>query len=283
MESYTIKKFLEKNISEVVGASFFIFLIFLGYFTMVKKNITVVSEPRYLPVILQSAESLKIGSAVTLLGVPVGIIGSLHYVLLDLEGQPVLIDRKNRKFIKPDQKLRAVQGQYVVAVLDITRNVEVYNNYSIVTQYPSLFSVKTVDIRPGRKQDAEDPMNVRYLSLQEVLNLRTKKEMPQVLPGEVVLHAENFGDPLFLLTEIIHENQKQIRTIVSNMAEITDKLNRGDGNLAMLINKRGLEREALDVLIQASVLSHELEEGYESYRETNSLIETFKTLFGIIF
>jgi len=273
--------FFHKYTSEAVGAAFFIIMISVAYFTMIKKNVTAVSEPVYMPVILESAESLKIGSNVTLLGVPIGIIGSLHYVILDRRGQAVVIERR-KKITKREKPVSMVRGQFVIAVLDLTRDVEIYPNYTIVTQYPSLFSVKTVDIRPGQKLAKDVFLNVRYLRQEEVVALRTKQEIPHFVREDVVLQAENFGDPLFLLSEIIAENQVQIRRITHNFALLTDKLNSGRGNIALLLNQRGLERDAVDLLLQTSVLAEELGEGLEAFRETNSMIDSFKTLFFLL-
>jgi len=273
--------FFHKYTSEAVGAAFFIIMISVAYFTMIKKNVTAVTEPVYMPVILESAESLKIGSNVTLLGVPIGIIGSLHYVILDRRGQAVVIERR-KKITKREKPVSMVRGQFVIAVLDLTRDVEIYPNYTIVTQYPSLFSVKTVDIRPGQKLAKDVFLNVRYLRQEEVVALRTKQEIPHFVREDVVLQAENFGDPLFLLSEIIAENQVQIRRITHNFALLTDKLNSGRGNIALLLNQRGLERDAVDLLLQTSVLAEELGEGLEAFRETNSMIDSFKTLFFLL-
>ena len=273
--------FFHKYTSEAVGAAFFIIMISVAYFTMIKKNVTAVTEPVYMPVILESAESLKIGSNVTLLGVPIGIIGSLHYVILDRRGQAVVIERR-KKITKREKPVSMVRGQFVIAVLDLTRDVEIYPNYTIVTQYPSLFSVKTVDIRPGQKLAKDVFLNVRYLRQEEVIALRTKQEIPHFVREDVVLQAENFGDPLFLLSEIIAENQVQIRRITQNFALLTDKLNSGRGNIALLLNQRGLERDAVDLLLQTSVLAEELGEGLEAFRETNSMIDSFKTLFFLL-
>ena len=273
---------IQKNINSIVGAVFFSSMILIGYLTIVKKNITEVKEPLYIPVILESAESLKIGTNVTLLGVPIGILGSLHYILLDVRGKAVVLDKNRSGLLKRNRPLGMVRGQFVVAVLDLTGDVRMYPDYSIVTQYPSLFSLKTIDIRPGKKHKGENLLKIKFLSKEEVFNLRTKQKIPHFGREDVVLHAENFGDPLFLLTEIISENQTQILRITQNLAEITDKINKGKGNLSALLNKRGLERDAVELLIQVSVLAEELGEGLEAYRETNSLIDSLKTLFFIL-
>jgi ABC-type transporter Mla subunit MlaD len=270
---------IEKNLQEFVGAVFFIALFSIGYFTIVKKNIIEVKEPRYMPVILESAESLKIGSTVTLLGVPIGIIGSLHYILIDLQGNPVAME--TNKFIRRNKPIGSVQGQFVIAILDLTRDAEMYSNYSIVTQYPTIFTVKTIDIRPGKKRDGEEKLRIKLLTKNEVMAFRTEQKIPVFTKEDVVLHADNFGDPLFLITEIIGENRFQIRRIIRNLTDITDKINTGNGNLSALLNRKGLEKDSVKLLQEISILSQELGDGLEAYRETGSLIDTLKILLTI--
>ena len=273
---------INKNSDNVVGTIFFIILILLGYFTMIRKNISEVKEPIYMPVILRSAESLKIGSTVTLLGVPIGIVGSLHYIMVDVQGKPVIMQSNGYRLLRKEKPLKMVRGQFVVALLNLNRNIEMYSNYSIVTQYPTIFTVKTIDLRPGRKIDGEDKLNLKFLSSKEAIELQTKQKMPHFSRGDVLLQAENFGDPLFLLTEIIEENQLQVRRITRNFAEITDKMNRGNRNLSALLNQKGLERDAVETLLQLSILSQELGEGLDAYRESNSLIDSLKTIFFLL-
>lgn len=264
----------------LIGLLFFTGMTYAGYATMIKKNIGSVKEPVYLPVLLETAESLKVGSTVTVLGVPKGILGSLHYILIDEKGKPVIIRRKKR-LILPEKELDAIQGQFVFAVLDLTEPVDFYSNYDIVTQYPALFSAKTVDIRPGKKTEDSSKISPFYLSRKEVAAFRTGREGPSIAKDDL-LHAHNFGDPLFLITEIIGENRKDIRRITRNMAVITGKMSRGDGTVAAVLNKKELDEGSKKTLKAAAGLLTEVGDGLESFRETNSMIDFAKTFLTIL-
>ena len=271
---------LEKNLPMWLGVLFFTCMIYLGYATMIKKNIGRVNEPVYLPVLLETAESLKVGSTVTLLGVPVGILGSLHYILIDADGKPYIIKRRNKLFL-PEKEHDVIKGQFVIAILDLTKPVELYSDYEIVTQYPALFSLKTVDIRPGKKSANTRPISVQYIGLRDVLNFRNNDKLPTV-DTIFLARARNFGDPLFLLTEIIGENRKDVRRIVRNIADITWKMNAGGGTFSSVLNKRELDADSRKALASTAVLVKELDKGLESYRESNGLIRFAKSFLGIL-
>jgi hypothetical protein len=256
---------LKKNISIAAGLAFFVSMGGIGYLTIVRENIRAVRKPVYLPVILSTADHMKIGSAVNVLGVPYGIIGSLHYVLIDQNGEHHLPDRI------PEAKRYLIRGQYVLAVLDLIDDIELYDNYRIFTRYPAIVSEKVVEINPGRKLDGEAFDALKY-STAETIRLRTEGIVPPE-GGAVMATALNFDDPLYTIASVVRENRKAIRMISSSLENITDKINRNGGTIARIVNDPILLRRADDLLNGTGELVGDGRDALEALRETRQPID----------
>jgi len=267
-----MKRLAFKQFNSLVGIAFFAVMGFVGYFTIIKKNVKEVKRATYLPVILATADHLHAGSPVTILGVPAGFIGSLHYVIIDETGN----------HFEPKEKydIHDIQGQYVLAVLDLFDAVEIHENYKITTYYPTIASEKRVDIDPGMRRP-EETFSPRFYSSGEILSLRSDRKIP---PGEskTILHATNSDDPLYLLSSLIRENRSPVRRITFSLAEISEKINRGRGTLGALVNNPELYKKGGHVLLAAKPILVDARDALESYRETTQTIDLLKTLWSIL-
>ncbi|EMO28060.1 hypothetical protein LEP1GSC170_4721, partial [Leptospira interrogans serovar Bataviae str. HAI135] len=65
-------------------------------------------------------------------------------------------------------------------------------------------------------------------------------------------------DPLVSLSELISENRGDIRKTFSNIADITTKINTGDGSLGRLINNDDVHKNVNTVLTDAQIVLREL-------------------------
>ena len=74
-------------------------------------------------------------------------------------------------------------------------------------------------------------------------------------------------DPLVSLSELIAENRSDIRKTISNVADISGKINSGKGTLGRLINQDDIHSNVNTTLTDAQIVLRELREGLEDTRE----------------
>ena len=263
----------------LVGVLFFSALSVLGYFTIISESGPFARAGRQLVIFFDNAEGIKVGSRVTVLGVPLGKVVSIDLIDVDANNQPLL-----------NQPERIV-GQRVAITVDLRNPVVFYKNYSIDLKNESLLAGKVVSIDPGRanQKDSNEmlpPLPVLMVSYKLLLEndisaLQYHLQMRR--SGAIVdLQGASAGDPLGGLSELISENREDVRRTINNIAEITAKINYGEGTLGLLDNEDELHRNANTLVTDAQIVVRELRESMEDTREqapVNSFIRAALTAF----
>ncbi|MCB1166662.1 MAG: hypothetical protein KDK33_10930, partial [Leptospiraceae bacterium] len=119
----------------------------------------------------------------------------------------------------------------------------------------------------------------------EVLFFRKTGNLPGgQRPREALVSAVNYDDPITIVADVIHENRGNIRRIIRNLAEVTDKINQPNGGtLSLLLNDPVLVdrlntslRDLIVVVREGDLLSEDLRESQAPI----SFLETY--LFTIL-
>lgn len=258
----------------VSGTIFWILVIILMSFTILMPAEKDRNLQYYFPVVLPSAEGIKIGSRVEILGVDQGYVNYLRFCPLDADGR-IISDKSNE---------RASEDQIVVAVLNMRHRPSLYSDYMIRTKYPAIISDKIIDIRPGSKEKGS-PIDPILWNSNEVLFFRKTGNLPGgQRPREALVSAVNYDDPITIVADVIHENRGNIRRIIRNLAEVTDKINQPNGGtLSLLLNDPVLVdrlntslRDLIVVVREGDLLSEDLRESQAPI----SFLETY--LFTIL-
>lgn len=229
-----------------VGLGFFGFMGFVGNITIVHQKENKMRTPVYYPLRLETAEGLKAGARVQILGVPAGAVDSLYYLDPESSGDGA-----------------------VIALLAITEPVSFYPDYRIITRYPTALAAKEVEVNPGTARGGALPIGPRFLDSKEVVTLKRTGVMPE----GTMLQAANFDDPLYQVAVVLTENRKPLRRITRNIQEITTKINEGNGTLAALLNRSDLAAGTNNILKSGIILIQEIREGVEDTRESRTAID----------
>lgn len=282
-----LEKIWEKYGGLLVGMAFFNFMSFMFTFTIILGKVEWGGEVVHLPVQLTSAEGMRTGVPVFMHGVEVGSVGSLYYVTLDGAGRP-----------RPWNVAKSVRshGQTVIAILNLTRDLPYYPNYEVVTRYQTILSEKVVEVLPGNavgempygktrapeygsEAVAFPPLNVMKFSMAELQRFHLYGELPA--GDREMLAASNYDDPLYLIASVIVENRRPLKEITGNLRDITEKLNQGNRNIALLVNQARLMDGTNGFLRDVIVLTQEAREGLEDTRESRASIEFLEALLAL--
>ncbi len=139
-----IMKFWRERRPALLGLFFYVVLGITFYKTAFEAKTREFPERHYLPVKLKSAENLKVNASVYVNGVYSGRVDSLYFFTLDKEGRPIPSSVDVR-----DLGSDETSGQFVMAVLLLTKKPDLYPGYKIFTLYQTILSEKSVEIRTG--------------------------------------------------------------------------------------------------------------------------------------
>jgi hypothetical protein len=213
----------------------------------------------YFPVVLRSAEGIKVGSRVEVLGVDQGYVNHLRYTTLDSQ---------NRIIRRDESEDRPSANQVVIAVLNMRTEPVLYSNYRIYTRYPAIISDKIIDIRPGNAERGE-AREVLLWNSREMLFYRQTGNLPGGNhPVDTLARASNYDDPITVVADVLSDNRGDIRRIIKNIADATEKINNpGGGTLSMILNDAELIdrtnatlRDTIVLLREGHLLAEDLRE-----------------------
>jgi phospholipid/cholesterol/gamma-HCH transport system substrate-binding protein len=111
----------------------------------------------------------------------------------------------------------------VIVSLRMYRFFVMYENYKIVLKNQSALGGRIITINPG--------------------NAEADGKLFEVVKTVMNLHGRTLGDPLAKITEVIDENRDNIKIALSNIREFSEKINKGEGTIAKLVNKDTLHEE----------------------------------------
>ncbi|PJZ68411.1 ABC transporter substrate-binding protein [Leptospira perolatii] len=227
----------------MVGAIFSAALVVIGYFTVVTEGGPIQRRGEFLKINFKNSEGIKVGNKVTVQGVPFGYVSSIRLIQIDDEGN-----------VMPEGEV-GVATRVEVSIL-LKEKIKLYENYDITIRNESLLAGRVISIDPG----SMEPPPESKLEVGKVYQ-PVNYEAGASLKGRVL------QDPLVSLSELIAENRGDIRRTFSNIADITTKVNTGDGTLGRLINRDDLHTNINTVLTDAQIVIRELREGLEDTRE----------------
>jgi phospholipid/cholesterol/gamma-HCH transport system substrate-binding protein len=233
----------------LVGILFFGAMSVVGYFTIVTDGGPLKKEAYSMKIYFPNGEGIKIGNKVTVQGVPYGYVSRINLVQVDIDGNVL---SKGEEGI----------GTRVEVTITIPANIKMYENYEIKIKNESLLSGRVISIDPGTSLEKDPKTN-------EILPNAKKNREVNLSSSDNTnrLKGKTNDDPLVSLSELIAENRNDIRKTISNIADISGKINTGKGTLGRLINQDDIHSNVNTTLTDAQIVLRELREGLEDTRE----------------
>jgi phospholipid/cholesterol/gamma-HCH transport system substrate-binding protein len=248
----------------IVGILFIFSLSLVGYFTIISESGPFAKKGKQIVIYFDHAEGIKLGSKVTVLGVPAGTVVDMDLVSVDENNIPV-----------PDSSPKRVK-QRVALVVELKKDIVFYDNYTISLKNESILSGKVVAIDPGNSEPVKGiypkRLDIKWYNASDLENLgrsAIKLNINDIQQGKtkVILSGINAGDPIAGLSELISENRENVKKTIHNIAEITDKINQGKGTIGQLINDSKLHDNANTLVSDAKIVVREMRESLEDTRE----------------
>ncbi|MDX1958819.1 MAG: MlaD family protein [Leptospiraceae bacterium] len=228
-----------------VGVLFFGALSVVAYFTILTEGGPLKKELHTMKIYFPNSEGIKLGSKVTVQGVPFGYVSKVELVQMD-ESEKVLTDG-------------TLGAKTAVEITVVIKNpIKLYENYSMKIRNESLLSGRVIAIDPGSSSPTKEDAKKGILSSVKSID---------PTDGKIKIKGKTSDDPLVSLSELIAENRSDIRKTISNISEITGKINSGNGTLGKLINNDEVHANVNTTLTDAQIVLRELREGLEDTRE----------------
>ena len=279
-----MSRFIQNSSRPVAGLLFFIVMGLIANFTIIQGQSYELTRAVHIPVLLETAEGLRVGAPVLVKGVEMGVLSQMDYIQLDESGFPLpwATDPNTAKIYRDHHSRipgrtdpnRKVYGQKVLAILDLKEHVPIYPDFKIVTRYTSLISQKIVEILPGRLRPGQDPRwNPLILRYQTLQKYRQTGELPRNGKKPTLLTSNNFDDPIYLLAGVINENRRPIHKITSDLRDISGRIDTGKGTVSLLLTDDKLVRGTNDILKLVRILIQDGRTLVEANRETRGEVD----------
>ncbi|MCB1319583.1 MAG: hypothetical protein KDK34_05000 [Leptospiraceae bacterium] len=314
--------FIKKHIHPITGLLFFVGLGLIGYYTIIDTQEFDDEGTVRIPVRLLTAEGMRPGTKIFVQGVQMGAVGALYYMTLDERGWPrswseentrshgqtviaILYLKRGFQFYPNYRIITRYQTVLSAKVIEIEPGNAVP---TFMRRHDKLEAKRARGITPtqlnlipgvsGRIQySAEErallrareqgepyllrPLNHISLSMEEELHFRRTGDLPHG-PERELLAASNFNDPIFMIASVINENRTPIHQITSNLKDITQKLNQGNGAVAGLLNRPDVYAGSNEFMKDVIILTQELREGSEDLRETRAAVDFLDAMLVLI-
>lgn len=185
-------------------------------------------------------DGIQEGTEVTVKGIYAGYILSIDVV----PANTVL----DRKFLDPAKETA------IELTLAMKQPITLWDNYQIRFKSKTIFSSRIIDIDPGSYgEDSERQFEPVYLA---------DSILPSAFPS--ARYIDNFFDAT---NTMITENRSDIRSIVANSKDITEKLRNDQGTLPRLIQLDDTYLELERTILAMSILQKEGRRYVESTRK----------------
>ncbi|MSM41364.1 MAG: MCE family protein [Geobacter sp.] len=218
-----------------VGVFFVISLIILGALLEVGEKWNPFEKKIRFKTYLSSVTGLKLGDQVRLAGVDVGRIKEINVKDQNVE---IIFDVKPGTRVKTDS----------VASLRLT-NLLGGQFLSI-----SLGSPGAPLMEPGGTLQGKDSANIDVI----VDNISDLSKDAKVLIKEL---NKNQNEVMHKISAILDDNRGNLRDSIANLQSITEKFDRGEGSLAMLLNDKALYNNANDAVISIRNVAGKIDKG----------------------
>jgi len=218
-----------------VGVFFVISLIILGTLLEVGEKWNPFEKKVRFKTYLSNVTGLKIGDQVRLAGVDVGRIKEINVKDQNVE---IIFDVKPGTRVKTDS----------VASLRLT-NLLGGQFLSI-----SLGSPGAPLMEPGGTLQGKDSANIDVI----VENISDLSRDAKVFIKEL---NKNQNEVMHKISAILDDNRDNLRDSIANLQSISEKFDRGEGSLAMLLNDKALYNNANDAVISIRSVAGKIDKG----------------------
>ena len=279
---------VKSNSKESVGFIFFMIMLLIANYTIIAKKSFSGRIAIQVPVLLGTAEGLSKGAFVYCHGVKIGYLASLTPIKLDAKSYPISFKDKKR----------LSYGQGIIAILNLDRNLIFYPNYRVITKNRTVLADKIIEILPGDSQGWDKKLlpGVPFLwpdgTPQDKAVVIRKMEYKEVITftktgylekKDHLLRCSNYDDPLYLFSSILAENRQNVKYIFQDLRKITGNINNGKGTIGALINKPSIEKGINKFLEEFIYFLHDIRDGAEALRETDSAIRIITVSTALVF
>lgn len=232
-----------------VGLIFFIALGISFYLTIVEKTNTKKLYPFNMKLYFSRADGFKEGDPVNVIGIPIGEIREIKKV-----SRTDIIDKK---FLDLDKDYAI---EFTIA---LKKPIVLWDDYEIKFQTQTVFSGKTIDIRPGgNDNDRKTSVYSAYSDEEPVSNF--------------VPSARYIDDVFIQVNQLIVENKKDLRRFVSSSRLLTDKLNYDKkGTIPQIINTNNMSDALEDTICDIDTVAKEGRRFEEMSREADVIFIPF--------
>lgn len=128
----------------------------------------------------------------------------------------------------------------VIVEMKMFKKFTMYENYRITLKNQTAIGGRIIVINPGEYQKER----MEYGEISVYKNL----------------HGSTIGDPLSKISEIIDENRGDLREAIANFREFSEKINKGNGTIAKLVNEDTMHKDTVKLI-------NELRDTIEDARE----------------
>lgn len=111
----------------------------------------------------------------------------------------------------------------VIVSFKLYRFFNLYENYKITLKNQTALGGRIIVINPGAAE-------VKGQIFEQVESMKN-------------LNGISIGDPLTKISEVIDENREDIRIAIRNISEFSEKINKGQGTIAKLVNEDTLHAD----------------------------------------
>jgi len=115
------------------------------------------------------------------------------------------------------RSIRLLEDGSVKVVLKMYERFTIYENYKIVMKNLTALGGRRISIYPGKEVEN----GIMYREIVSRTNLS----------------GSSLGDPFALLAEVIEENRDELQSSIRNLSEFAEKINKGKGTIAKLVNE----------------------------------------------
>lgn len=121
------------------------------------------------------------------------------------------------------ESIELMSDAKVIVGIKMFRRFALYENYRIVLKNQTAIGGRIIVIYPGEYRRE----GILYETINHYKNL----------------HGITIGDPLSKISEIIDENRGDLRDAIVNLREFSEKINKGEGTIAKLVNEDKIHKD----------------------------------------
>ena len=224
----------------LVGTVFFGTLFGSFYLTVIQQADTEKKFPYRLKLYYSQIDGVREGTVVSVHGVAKGIVKELNIIPSEfVPDKRFLIDGRTKS---------------IELTLRMSEPITLWDNYEVKFKAQTPFSGRSINIDPGSSTNENSTFfNPNYTDEHHIADFAPS--------------AAYYDDFFVAANHILLENRADLRILTSNLRQITDKLNSGNGTIPQIINKDVLYNALGETVSDATIFGTELRRSQEGMRE----------------